>query len=241
MDKLLIISVIMFCLSDAYFCPLRDDAEYKKLFVRNFPLISLMSVIYFVFFLVYIFISEMFFPANYIDTFYNTKIYLFFIFYTIIIFVTNMIIVTKELINSSSEAKNSKILLIPAILLFLFTSSVIWGIIIIHSSNSFFDFSTGEEQVSNIYSGQISTSNSWGIKTNRYYLDVSPDIYGLRRFVVSGSIFNKAKIWSNGQIATEQKSSGATIDMNGSAKLRVWAKKGLYGIRYFSNSMEVVK
>ncbi len=241
MDLILVFHVVAFCLSDAYFCPLRSDTEYKKLFVRNFPIISIMSVLNFVFFLAYLLLSEMVISTNYIDSFYNKKICFFLIFYAIIILAITLFLVFKEIYNASEEAKSSKILLIPAIFIFLYTSSIIWGGIIINFTNNVLDFSRGEMQLRKIHRGQIFTSSTRGFKTYDYYLNVNPDVEGLYRFKVSKSIFDKARILAKGEEITNNNSSGTTIDMNEDVKLKVYVYKGLYGIRYVGKSMDVIK
>lgn len=241
MEIAFIIHVIIFCLSDAYFCPLKTDKKYKKLFVRNFPFISLMSVLYFIFFLAYLFISELILPTNYIDSFYNRRTFLFMFLYTIIIFVITLFIVGNELYKSSPEAKNSKILLIPAIFIFMYTSSVIWSGLIIHFTNSVFDFSKGEKIECNIVSGQIYETKK-DLKPDIYYVDIRPDICGLHRLDVSKTIFEKAKNFSKYvQTKERQYSENPIISFYDEPKLVLYVYKGLYGIRYVSKSMDVIK
>lgn len=240
MELAFVIHFILFCLSDAYFCPLRSDKEYKRLFVRNFRYISLMSVLYFVFFIAYLFLSELFFSANYIDTFFNKKIAIFLIFYTIIIFAFTLFLVGKEINNASYKAKNAKFLLIPAIYLFLYTSSVMWGAFIIHFTNNAFDFFRSEKIVRKINTGQVYTS-SGRFKTNDYYLNVSPDIYGLHRLKVSGFLFDRAKNMIKYPKTRVNQNHETVIDMNGEINLVVYVYNGLYGIRYIGKSMEVIR
>jgi hypothetical protein len=200
-----------------------------------------MSVLYFIFFLAYLFISELILPTNYIDSFYNRRTFFFMFLYTILIFVITLLIVGKELYNGSPEAKNSKILLIPAVFIFLYTSSVIWSGLIIHSTNSLFDFFKGEKIERNIISGQIYESNK-DYKPNNYYVDIRPDIYGLHSLDVSKTIFEKAKNLSKYEQTVEREYSGnPIISFYDEPKLILYVNKGLYGIRYVSKSMDVIK
>ena len=240
MDLLFVIHFIAFCLSDAYFCPLRSDKDYKRLFVRNFRYISLMSVLYFVFFIAYVFLSGLFFSENYIDSFFNEKMAFFLIFYTIIIFAFTLFIVRKEIDNASYEAKNAKSLLMPAIYLFLYTSSVMWGGFVIHFTNNLFDFSRGERLVRKIDRGSVYTS-SGRYKTKSYYFSISPDVYGLHRFKVPSYLFDKARYLSKSQLAKREQTSEMVMEMNGELKLVVYVYNGLYGIRYVGKSMDVTK
>ncbi len=241
MEKVFIAHIVVFCLSDAYFCPLRPDKAYKKLFVKNFPFISLMSVSYFVFSLAYLFISDWIFSDNYIDGFCNLKIAFILLLYTIIIFAINIKIVKKEIQNASPEAKNAKFLLIPVILIFLYTSSVVWGAIVIHFTNRVLDFSRAEKQVRQIDSGQINISNK-DYKPNVYYLMIRPDIYGHHTLEVSKSVFDKAKNLSRYNKTTDNQFSNITrFNFGDEIKLEVNLYKGLYGIRYVGNKMDVIK
>ncbi len=241
METLFIIHVILFCLSDAYFCPLRKDKSYNRLFIKNFPLISIMSVLSFVFSLAYLFISDWIFPANYIDSFCNSKIAFIATIYTIIIFVLTLIVVGKEMYNASSEAKNAKFLLIPIIIVFLYTSSVVWSVIIINSTNSVLDFSKPEKQVRKIYSGEISTTNK-EYKPNMYYLDVRPDICGRHSIEVSRSVFDKVKKLAKYEHNPYTENSEKTmLIFYDEPKLEVYIYKGLYGVRYMGKSMDVTK
>lgn len=241
METVLITHIVLFCLSDAYFCPLRNDKNYNRLFIKNFPLISIMSVVYFLFSLAYLFISDWIFPANYIDSFCNIKIASFMAIYTIIIFVLTLIVVGKEMYNASSEAKNAKFLLIPIIFVFLYTSSVVWSSIIINCTNSLLDFSEAEKHVSKIYSGKTNTTNK-EYKPNIYCLDVKPDICGLHSIEVSRSVYEKAKNLSKyEQNPYTQNAEKTMIVFSDEPKLEVYVYKGLYGIRYIGKKMDVIK
>lgn len=240
MENALIIHVILFCLSDAYFCPLRNDKNYNRLFIRNFPLISIMSVVYFVFSLAYLFLSELILPNNYIDNFFNGKIAFFSAFYTIIVLIITFFFVGKEIYNADYEVKNSKFLLIPAIFIFLYTSSVIWSAIIINFTNSVFDFSKGEKHIGKIYTGEVFISDD-KFKTDSYYLSVRPDVYGRYRLEVSRSVFDKAKNFSTKLVIQEKHNTRITVSFEGEAKLEVYVYNGLYGIRYIGKSMDVTK
>ncbi|MBQ2592196.1 MAG: hypothetical protein II567_02795 [Candidatus Riflebacteria bacterium] len=240
METLFIIHAIVFCISDAYFCPLRSDKNYKRLFVKNFPIISLMSVFYFIFFLAYLFLSELILPNNYIDNFYNIKTAFFSALYTLIVLIITYFLVGKEIFNASSEAKDSKILLIPTIIVFLYTSSVIWSAIIINFTNSVFDFSKAEKYISKIYIGEVFKSDD-EIRGNSYYLAVRPDICGRYRLKVSGAVFDKVKKISTSVQIQENQYSKISMSFGGEAKLEAYVYKGLYGIRYIGNSMDVIK
>lgn len=241
MENVFITHVILFCLSDAYFCPLRKDKSYNRLFIKNFPLISIISVLSFVFSLAYLFISDWIFTANYIDSFCNSKIGFIAAIYTVIIFVLTLFVVGKEMYNASSEAKNAKFLLIPVVILFLYTSSVVWSAIIINCTNSVLDFSKGEKHVSKIYSGRTTTTNK-EYKTKIYYLDVKPDICGRHSIEVSGSVFDKVKKLSKYEPNPySQNSENPIIVFYDEPKLEVYVYKGLYGVRYIGKSMDVTK
>ena len=241
METAFVTHVVLFCLSDAYFCPLRKDKNYNKLFIKNFPLISIMSVLSFVFSLAYLFLSDWILPANYLDSFCNTKITFIAAIYTIIIFVLTLFVVGKEMNNASSEAKNAKFLLVPIIVVFLYTSSVVWSAIIINFTNSVFDFSKPEKHVSKIYSGQISTTNK-EYKPNIYYLDVKPDICGRHSIEVSWSVYEKVKNLSKyEQNPYTQDSKKIMHIFYGEPKLEVYIYNGLYGVKYMGKSMDVTK
>ena len=240
METAFVTHVVLFCLSDAYFCPLRKDKNYNKLFIKNFPLISIMSVLSFVFSLAYLFLSDWILPANYLDSFCNTKITFIAAIYTIIIFAFTLFIVRKEIDNASYEAKNAKSLLMPAIYLFLYTSSVMWGGFVIHFTNNLFDFSRGERLVRKIDRGSVYTS-SGRYKTKSYYFSISPDVYGLHRFKVPSYLFDKARYLSKSQLAKREQTSEMVMEMNGELKLVVYVYNGLYGIRYVGKSMDVTK
>lgn len=241
MEIIFVIHIILFCLSDAYFCPLRPDKEYKKFFVRNFPFISLMSVFYFWFFASYIFIEDLLVYTNYIDSYCNIKIALILVIYTIILFVINLIIVAKEIFNASPKAKNAKFLLIPVIFIFLYTSSVLGGAVIIMITNRLFDFSKGEKVVREICGGDFYLSDS-DLDPDKYYLNVTPDILGHYKFKVSESVFDKAKDLSKYEKTENEKySKRTTISFVDKIKLVVYVYKGLYGIRYFGKSMDIIK
>ncbi|MBR4328536.1 MAG: hypothetical protein IKP71_01685 [Candidatus Riflebacteria bacterium] len=241
METALVTHVVLFCLSDAYFCPLRKDKSYNRLFIKNFPLISIISVLSFVFSLAYLFISDWIFTANYIDSFCNSKIGFIAAIYTVIIFVLTLFVVGKEMYNASSEAKNAKFLLIPVVILFLYTSSVVWSAIIINCTNSVLDFSKGEKHVSKIYSGRTTTTNK-EYKTKIYYLDVKPDICGRHSIEVSRSVFDKVKKLSKYEPNPySQNSENTIIVFYDEPKLEVYVYKGLYGVRYIGKSMDVTK
>ena len=241
METVFVTHVVLFCLSDAYFCPLRKDKDYNKLFIKNFPLISIISVVSFVSSLAYLFLSDWLLPANYIDNFCKSKIAFIVAMYTIIILGLTLFVVGKEIKNASSEAKNAKFLLIPIVILFLYTSSVVWSAIIINFTNSVLDFSKGEKEVRKIYSGQINSTNK-EYKPNIYYLGVKPDICGRYNIEVSGSVYDKVKKLSKyEQNPYSQDSEDTMIYFYDEPKLEVYIYKGLYGIRYIGSSMDVTK
>lgn len=225
---------VLMTISMLIFSPLNKwiTNDYKKLFVRSLPLFSLLSFFIPFFIITYICIGLNF---NYIDAPKPTNLYILIVIYTIIIFFTLLKILWKELKNSNEKLKNTKILLIPSLYLFLYTSSVILSIIFIDLSNRILDFSKPEVHIVTVTGGS-GRDDSFDDK-----IIINPGIYNIERLKVSKMSNNNIKFH-----AKRKKDSNSIIYdgdnyiLTNEIKIKAYVYKGLYGVRYIGTHVDVV-
>lgn len=216
----------------AIFSPIKKNIteDYKKLFVRNLPIISLLNVTVPVSVIVYMFYLLMF-PVNYIDSFNKTKPAIFFVIFTIILFIFLLITLRSELQNVYIVTKNTGFIKL-SIILFLYASSAITSMIFITFTNRAFDISKAEEHIVTIEEGKSVSDDT----TKSYYLDVTPKVYDVGHLTVSSFVFDEVRVRSKAQKISEN-----SVVMTKEVKMKVFVYKGLFGVRYIGRSMEVLR
>ena len=205
-----------------YLYPKRGrQKEYHELFNKELPTfyslsIWLFAIIYF-YFLIDVF-TKGWIGVNYIDSFETKKCYIIMAIYAVAIFIFLFHKFKNEILNVSQKHKNYKIWVVPFIYIFLYTSSVSLSIVVFHFTNHFLDFSKGEEHVVTVISSDRKT---FGRKRNSFTyceLSIKPSVYKLNKLIVSSNTQNRVSFGD---------------------KIKIYVYKGLYGVRYVSNSIDL--
>ncbi len=227
-----LVHFILLTVSMIFFSPLQGvTPEYKKLFVRSLPIFSLLSVFIPVFIIAYLIYGS---SLNYVDSFNNKAfIFLLIVVYSIVNFIVLLILVWKELQNISEDLKNEKLFLVPALFLFLYTSSVLLSGIFLDFSNRVFDFSKAEEHI-------VSVSGGGNDNDNDNYLYIDPYVYNKGKLSVSISSYNKVKSRSKLVKIPNDNNKRNNYAMTNQVKAKVYVYKGLYGVRYIGKSIDVL-
>ena len=205
-----------------YLLPKRGGKkEYHELFNKELPTFYSLSIwlfaIIYLYFLIDVF-TKGWIGVNYIDSFDNEKCYIIMAIYAVAIFIFLFHKLKKEILNVSQNHKNYRIWVVPFIYIFIYSSSVLLSVVVFHFTNHFLDFSKGEEHVVTVISSDRRIIDR---KSNSFtYCELSfrPSVYNLNKLVVS---------------------SHTQGHVNFGDKIKVYVYKGLYGVRYVSNSINL--
>ncbi len=231
---ILLIHLILFLIPLVHFTPFNSKADpnYKSLFLKVFPKISILCIVFPAIFITYTLIFIYLSPITYIDSFDKVSVYICTVIFTIITLSILIKLVYSEMKNADFRITEYKYVLIPSIYLYLYTSSVLFSITFIAFTNNVLDFSKGEEHISTIVHGQYKSD---GLE-QKHNIDIEPDIYGIKNIKISGLTFDKIRVRSKAKKSTE-KSSYMTEEV----KIKAYVYKGLYGVRYIGKNMDVIK
>ena len=201
--------------------PARGEKEYKELFYKNLP--TFYSISYWSFIIAYFYFIIDFFTrgwigVNYIDSFDTTKCYIIMAFYAVVIFNLLLSKVKKEIQNVRQEIKKVRSLAVPFIYFYLYLSSVLLSVIVFHFTNHFLDFSSGEEHVVTVTGSYSKIIGKGRNASTHYELSIRPSVYKLNKLEVS--CITKGLV-------------------NNGNKIKIYVYKGLYGVRYVSNSIDL--
>ncbi len=199
----------------------RCDNYYRELFRKNFPTFYPLSfwvfIIVFFYFLIDV-LSKGWIGVNYIDSFDTKKCYIIMAVYAVIIFKLLLSKVRNEILNVSQELKNRRIWAVPFSYIILYTSSVLLSVVFFHFTNHFLDFSFGEEHVVTVTTSSRNTVGNRRKGHTVFEISFRPSVYKLHKLEVS-------------RVTQGLISSGN--------KIKIYVYKGLYGVRYVSNRIDL--
>ncbi len=217
----LILHIIILIIAFFGFVPYKhyNNLSYFELFqqsapkfYKTFAWILPISVFYYIGY-------NIFFYYNYIDNF-NSFICIISIFaIAAVLCVIFYFIFKDEILYPTDDFKSDNKFLIPSMFLYLYASSIIYSCGIVYFTNSFLDFRTQEDKTVTIGEKQYTTGAG---KSSRSHFDlyISPTIDGLNPIDVPSNIYWEAKKGD---------------------KLKIHICKGLFGQRYLSNKMFIIK
>ena len=214
-----VIHIFIFMLSLLYFTPKKDDNGYTVLFEESFPNFY---QVYFWFILIgifYVMANLWFIYYIYIDYFNDFKSILIIMLLAAVIFFIIFSIFKGEILYPTDELKNRKEYVVISIFLYIYATSVLFSVMIIHSANHFLDFHEKTEYKVSVLDAYYQRGRAKG-QSGSFMFEVDPPVCGLKKIEVSKDIYNEAE---KGKV------------------LKVYVCQGLLGQRYFSKKMEWAK
>ncbi|MBP5470071.1 MAG: hypothetical protein J6Z11_12595 [Candidatus Riflebacteria bacterium] len=218
---------IAFSLSAAYYPPeggktkeiKERNNNYNKTFKKNLPFftkILLMVWLPIIYWFIYMFFS----PLNTLYNLENNNIWFYIIGFSLVYICLLFPRLKKEYSLRDEEMKKLEPNIIYGIIAYLYFFSVFLGMTTIHISNYALDFSPGEEHIVNIT--KTNTRASGGIKgsTIHYEIHYQPDIQGVYKIDVSKELQQCVKQGD---------------------RLKLFLKKGLFGIPFISSNITFIK
>jgi hypothetical protein len=210
-----------FMIAFVYLMPGRRDKKYREIFKKNLPTFYSMSFwlyVIVIFYFIIDFYTKGWIGVNYIDSFDTTKCYIIMAIYAIATYIILFRIVKNEILNVSQEIINIRMWAVPFIYIILYISSVLFSVVFFHFTNHFLDFSFGEEHVVTVTNSYRKTTGKGKNASTHYEISFKPSVYKLNRLEVSS----------------------VTQGLVGSGnKIKIYVYKGLYGVRYVSNSIDL--
>ena len=210
-----------FMIAFIYLMPGKRDDNYKAIFKKDLPTFYSMSFwlyIIVIFYFMVDFYTKGWIGVNYVDSFDTKKCYIIMTIYAVVIFILLFRKVKNEISNISQELINKRIWAVPFTYIVLYLSSILLSVVVFHFTNRFLDFSTREEHVVTVTSSGRTTTGKGRNATTHFVLSFRPSIYKLNKIEVSR--INQGLV-----------SSGN--------KIKIYVYKGLYGVRYVSNSIDL--
>ncbi len=195
------------------------NTSYYELFEKSAPLFFKTMFGVLVSFVFYFIAYKLFFTYNYIDNFNSFICFISIFTIGVILFIILYFIFKSEILYPTDDFKNNNKNLIPFMILYLYATSIIYSCGIVFFTNSFLDFRKQEEITVTIGHKELKMGVSKG-EGNHFNLFISPTVEGVNPIEVPSEIY-----W------------GA----NKGDKLKLYICQGLYGQRYFSNSMNLIK
>ena len=212
---------LAFLIGFVYLIPTNRDGDYKKLFCKHLP--TFYSMIFWLYFIVmFYFLIDSFamgsIGVNYIDSFDTKKCYIIMSIYAVAIFILLFTIVKSEIVNVSEELIKERLWAEPFIYILLYTTSVLLSVVFFHFTNRFLDFSTPEEHVVTVTSSYRKSMGRGRNRTTHFEITFKPSVHKLNKLEVS---------------------SGTQHRVSSDNKIKIYVYKGLYGLRYVSNSIDL--
>ena len=224
---LLIHGFIAFSLSAAYYPPeggktkeiKERNNKLNKTFKKNLPFFTKILLMVWLP-IIYWFIYMHFSPINTLYNLENNNIWFYIIGFSLGFICLFFPRLKKEYGLRDEEMKNLEPNIIYGIIAYLYFFSVFLGMTTIHISNYALDFSSGEEHIVNVTKTNTRASSGTKSFTMHYEIHYQPDIQGVYKIDVSKELQQCVKQGD---------------------RLKLFLKKGLFGIPFISGNIEIVK
>ena len=224
---LLIHGFIAFLLFGAYYPPeggktkeiKERNNKLNKTFKKNLPFFTkILQIVWLL--IIYWFVYDHFSPLNTLNTLENNNIWFYIVGFSLGYICLFFPRLKKEYSLRDEDMKNLYPNIIKGIIAYLYFFSVFLGMTTIHISNYALDFSLGEERI--VYVTKTNTRVSGGAKGSRIHYEIhyQPDIQGVYKIDVPEELQQCVKQGD---------------------KLKLYFKKGLFGIPFISGNIKIIK
>ena len=196
-----------------------SDADYYELFQQSAPRFYKTFALPIVLFVFYFIAYKEFFFHNYIDSFNSLICFIWIFVFSGIILSVFYLIYKNEILYPTDEFKSKNKYFTHFMILFLYAFSVILSCGFVFFTNSLLDFREQEEFVATVGNkdNRMGTNKGEG---HHFEFYIVPTIGGINPIEVPSELY-----WS----------------ANKGDKVKLYLCKGLYGQRYFSKKMSLVK
>ena len=207
-----------------YFMPkkteISGDFYYESEFNENFPSFSKTGYWLFLFFIIYLTIDSLFLNYFYIDTFEDSSFIIIIGALTVPFFciLRKFYYVEFELVSDKFKIK--KPFVVWSIYIYLYAISVLSSCTLIYNANHFLDNSDPEEHIVSVLDLWSHVEGSGKFRVRYYDLIIDPPLCGNKVIYVPKEFYRKCK-------------KGIKIKLN--------VGKGLFGQRYLSKKMDIMK
>ena len=195
------------------------DTNYYELFEQSAPRFYKTFALPIVVSVSYLIAYKEFFFYNYIDTFNSFICLIWIVVFAAIFFFILYIIYKNEILYPTDEFKSKNKYFIHCMFLYIYASSVLYSCGFVFFTNSFLDFREQEEFVVTVGNKENRMGISKG-EGHHFEFYIVPTINGLNPIEVPSDLYWNAKKGD---------------------KVKLYVCKGLYGQRYFSKNMTLVK
>ena len=219
-----IIHAVIAFLAFIYFIPKRTDIYgdfyYESEFNENLPKLSKTGYWLLLLFIIYIAIDSIFINYFYIDTFEDSSFIIIIGALTVPIFCFLRKMYSVEIALISDSFKRKKSFIVVSVYLYLYAISVLASCTLIYNANHFLDNSKPDEYIVSVSDLRSHLDGLGKFQIRYFYLMIDPPLCGNKRIHVPKDFYRKCQ-------------KGAKIKLN--------VGKGLFGQRYLTKEMYVIK
>ena len=207
-----------------YFIPkkteISGDFYYESEFNDNFPTFSRTNYWLLFSLIIYVTLDYLFINYFYIDSFEDSYFIIIVAVLTVPIFSILYKLYSVEIAFVSDNFKKKRPFIIWSIYLYLYAISVLFSCVLIYNANHFLDNSKTDEHIVNITNLSSRIEGSGKFKVRYYYLIIDPPLCGKNIIYVPKDFYRKCKK---------------------DIKIKLNVGKGLFGQRYLSKKMDIMK
>ena len=222
--KIAISHAVIAFLTFIYFIPKRTDIYgdfyYESEFNENLPRFSNTGYWLLLFFVIYLTIDSIYINYFYIDTFEDSSFIIIIGALTVPFFCILRKFYYDELALVSDKFKEKKPYIVSSIYIYLYAISVLSSCTLVYNANHFLDNYKPEEHIVSVLDLWSHVEGSGKFRIRYYDLIIDPPLLGNKRIHVPKEFYRKCQ-------------KGVKIKLN--------VGKGLFGQRYLSKKMYVMK
>ena len=222
--NIVIIHAVIAFLTFIYFIPKRTDIYgdfyYESEFNDNFPIFSKTGYWFFLLLLIYIMVDHIWLNYFYIDSFDDSSFIIIVAVLALPIFGILYKFYFEEISFVCDEFKKKRKFVVESIFLYLYSVSVLISCALIYNANHYLDYSDPIEHKVKVLEARTYVTGSGKSRTRHYDLTVEPPICGLKIVEIPKEHFRLCH-------------KGIFI--------KLYVGNGLFGQRYLTKKMELVK
>jgi hypothetical protein len=222
--NIVIIHVVIVFISFLYYIPKRTDIYgdfyYESEFNENFPIFSKTGYWFFILLLIYIIVDHLWLNYFYFDSFEDSFFLIIIAVLALPIFGVLYKFYFEEIYFVSDKFKEKRKFVVESIFLYLYSVSVLISCALIYNANHYLDNSAPIEHKVKVLEARTYVTGSGKSRTRHYDLTVEPPICGLKIVEVPKENFRLCHKGIN---------------------VKLYVGNGLFGQRYLTKKMELVK